>query len=567
MKKQFILACVVFSLTPSVFALPKKAKSTQEEYDQALQAVNQELSRATQRESCPGTDLVVSCGNHVCDKDLGENENNCATDCLPALVRSYNAQTLCSQVQARYTPSTREELKSIVESAISAGKKVKVVGASHSASGVMCSDGIVIGTENLNKILRIESYQGVPTVVVEPGVIIYDLAEWLHERGYSLGYTLMGFRGVTIAGAISTGSHGSSPRHTAVVSNRVESVELVNGNGESVEISSQGPNAHLLKAARASLGLLGAITQVRLRIEPQFNLEALATYEDEEKILKDGGLYDQVKDCDYGQLNWFPGTGKFVRTCGVRTEKAAVKGAQNVLLNPMVGDFLVKPVKKVLQYGACHKGLMCALEKFRYWTFKLQPPFEQQKENGDTERATYTVGPSHRMMSSFLTIHQDGFRQMDWEIVVPLSKAQKAVQAVHEYTKKNKICLPLVGVFVRFAPAEEATLMAHTTAIGDFKPGEPAVFLEMPVYVPTALTPEMESEYQRQFEDYAKLLIGHYSGRAHWGKNRDWTLKMQRELGIWGNNFAEFQKAIDQLDPKGVFSNELSTQLGFKYQR
>ena len=60
-------------------------------------------------------------------------------------------------------------------------------------------------------------------VRVDAGVKTGDLAEWLHARGKSLGYALMGFRLPTIAGAVATGSHGSSPRFDSVLASRVRS--------------------------------------------------------------------------------------------------------------------------------------------------------------------------------------------------------------------------------------------------------------------------------------------------------------------------------------------------------
>ena len=119
-----------------------------------------------------------------------------------------------------------------------------------------------------------------------------------------------------------------------------------------------------------------------------------------------------------------------------------------------------------------------------------------------------------------------------------------------------------MGVFIRFAPSEDATILAHTTSMGDFKPGEPAVFIEMPVYLPTAFPKEMAADYDSKYEDFARLLIEKFSGRAHGGKNRDWTFSWQAERGMYGSNLARFRKVLGALDPNGVFQNEFSRQVG-----
>jgi L-gulonolactone oxidase len=535
-------------------------------YEQALGEVNAEVSRVA-RAACPGVDLVVSCGNRQCERSLGEDEKNCAADCVQATIRSYNQQTLCHEVQSHLTPSSREEVQQAVQAAIQAGRRVRVVGRLHSANGILCNRDVVLSTERFNQVRGIETLGGVETVAVDPGITMAELMEWLHERGKSLGFPVMGFRGVSIAGAIATGSHGSSPKHSAILSSAVEAIELVDGRGNFVRVdaSQAGPNGDRLKAARAHLGMLGAVTRVWLRIRPQFNLAVQVTEEKDEKLVGPGALLGQVEGCDYGQLNWFPGTGRFIRTCGRMTDRAADPGAQNVLLDPTVSEVFVKPVKKVLQYGACHPRLNCLLEKFRYATFLFQPPFEVADgpiSEGKTRRVKEATGPAHRMMSSVLTRHQDGFFQMDWELVVPASRAQAAIEAVKAYAEEAKICLPLVGVFIRFAPAEEATLLAHTVARGEFKAGEPAVFIEMPVYLPTAFPPEMAAAYDRKYEDFARLLIEKFSGRAHWGKNRDWVFGLQTERGLYGENLERFRKVQLELDPHGVFSNDFTLQAG-----
>jgi FAD/FMN-containing dehydrogenase len=550
----------------------------QKEYQDAIRAVDQELARVETRHSCPGIDLVVGCGDRTCDSDAGETLVSCPADCLSAPVRSYNQQTLCSEVQKVFTPGSVAEFEQAVGSALNAREKVRVVGRLHSANSQLCNGAVVISTERFNQIHGLDRIDGEEAVVVDPGVTMEALTEWLHDRRKSLGFAIMGFRGVSIAGAIGTGSHGSSAIHPAIISSRVLALELIDGRGRWIRVDHQGarmipsglpilapgvPTGDWLKAVRTHLGVLGAITKVWLRVEPQFNLEVQVTsFSDDKLIGKPDALLSQVKDCDYGQLNWFPGTERVVRTCGKKTTRPADAGAQNVLLNPTVPDAFVKPVKKVLQYGACHPGLNCLLEKARYATFKFQPPFEKKNSSGEPERTTEVVGPSHRLMSSVLTRHQDGFFQMDWELAVPASKAQAALEEVRRFASERKICLPLVGVFIRFAPSEDATLLAHTTSLGEFKAGEPVVFIEMPVYLPTAFPKEMAADYDSKYEDFARLLIEKFSGRAHWGKNRDWTLAWQTERDMYGPNFGRFRKVLGALDPGGLFQNEFSRKVG-----
>ena len=155
---------------------------------------------------------------------------------------------------------------------------------------------------------------------------------------------------------------------------------------------------------------------------------------------------------------------------------------------------------------------------------------------------------------------------MDWEIAVPKSRAAEAMQAVIDHIRKNKICLPLVGVFLRFTPSMDETLMAHTTSLKDFIKGEPVVYIEMPVYLPVGFGPEKYQAYHAVFEEFARMLITHYGARAHWGKNHEWVFALQRDLDVYGDNLRKFQSVVDDLDPHGVFSNDFAKNMGIKYR-
>ncbi len=312
----------------------------------------------------------------------------------------------------------------------------------------------------------------------------------------------------------------------------------------------------------------GMITQVRLKVQPAENLDMRVTFHSEKELFNTtDGVFAPVKNCDFGVMNWFPGTRKFMKVCGTVTSKKAEAGATNNLLNPPLPEKLVNVSKQVLQLGACHSGTGCLVESLRYAMMKVAPPIQKNNSKGKLVATRRAVGPTHRMVSSFLTEYQKGFFQMDWEIAVPKSRANAAMKAVLEHIRKNKICLPLVGVFFRFTPSMDETLMSHTTSYKDFIKGEPVVYIEMPVYLPVGFTAEMKQKYDAVFEDFAKLLINNHGARAHWGKNRDWVFAMQRDQDVYGENLKKFQSVVYEMDPKGVFSNKFSESMGIKYFR
>jgi FAD/FMN-containing dehydrogenase len=166
------------------------------------------------------------------------------------------------------------------------------------------------------------------------------------------------------------------------------------------------------------------------------------------------------------------------------------------------------------------------------------------------------------MVSSHLTKNQDGFFQMDWEIAVPAAKAEKAMQAIKKLTQDYNTCLPLVGVFIRFAPIESKSLLAHTVSNNqNWIEGETAVFFEMPVYIPQGFGPEEFDHYEKQYQEFASMLIRDFNGRPHWGKNKEWTFDLAIEQKSYGNNINDFYQIANELDPNNIFQNNFSRRL------
>lgn len=528
-------------------------------FNDLLQDVNHKLLESSEARSCSGVQITLSCGNGICQRNKGENEVTCPLDCIDAYVKSYNSQTFCREIKELSFPQSAEEVQAIVRQAISDGRRVKALGRAHSTSGLICSNGVVIVMENLNKIVGLEKNSlGQEFVNLEPGVNIEQLTEWLHSRGRSLGVALAGFRGLSIGGAIATGVHGSSIKNTAVISSLVEAVSLIDGHGERREFDRSSSDQKFFKAVTANLGMLGVVVQLKLRVQRQFNLRIHTSYDDDFTLFGKKGLEKEISSCDYGLISWFPHSRKMMKICGVKTAEKEHLGAQNVLLNPFVPQFIIDPYKVVLHYGACFSGLNCMIEDLRYATLRLFPPFQFKNDLGYPFYTYDLVGPSHRMITSSLTRSQKEVLETDWEIAVPMSKAQKALEYMQRFLAQNKVCLPLLGVLIRFAPADDASLLAHTVAQGEFKKSEPAVLFEIPSYQPTGFNEDQLSSYQRPFEEFAQTLIRDFSGRAHWGKNSDSIFKYQKQFNRYGENLTQFENVRKELDPEGRFKNSFS---------
>ena len=491
---------------------------------------------------------------------------SCPSDCLDAPVTSYNLQSICDEVDELVMPSSAEGVATAIREANAKSQRVRVVGRKHTANAQICGDGLLISTEGMSSALRIERFRGIETVVTQTGIRYGDLTDWLDARGRSLGYAVLGTRDPTIGGAIATGSHGSSWRHDAVISNLVEELTLVDANGDIQTYNRYDTKPLLWKTMTASLGLAGVITEVRLRVQESFNLDVKIIAHPDDGLRDGHGPQSYVADCDYGQLNWFPGQGAVIKTCGIETDLPRETGATNRLLTPDFSKWIAGPAERALQYGMCRPGFNCSvLESFRFRKLMEDSPFAVQAHPQAPLRGkTHVVGAGNRMMSSEFTKLQTGMLQYDFEFAVPAQLAPQVFAEAHRYFNEEGLCFPLVGIFIRFSPVGDESWIAHTSSSALYETGEPVVFFEMPVYVPVGVPPDVAAEHLGPYYRWIERLVTEFNVRPHWGKNDDWVFDLQDPKKAYGPRWDAFNRAITELDPSGRFSNSWLEARGFR---
>jgi xylitol oxidase len=146
---------------------------------------------------------------------------------------------------------------------VAEAETVRPLGARHSFSLVGDSAGVLLSTENLNRVIEI----GDETVTVEAGIRYGDLSSALESHGLALP-NLASLPHVSVGGAIATGTHGSGARNQSL-SAGVASLELVRADGS---ISRLGRGDRDFDGAVVSLGAIGLVTSVSLDVVPAFVL-------------------------------------------------------------------------------------------------------------------------------------------------------------------------------------------------------------------------------------------------------------------------------------------------------
>jgi len=131
--------------------------------------------------------------------------------------------------------ATTKTLQQLAGRAISKDVRLRALGSAWSISRAAATDGWLINTKPLNWVFRIskpnisDDYQGDPDnlLFAQCGVSVGELNRYLSERGKSLK-TSGASNGQTIAGALSTGTHGSA-MNTGAVQDFVVGLHLILG--------------------------------------------------------------------------------------------------------------------------------------------------------------------------------------------------------------------------------------------------------------------------------------------------------------------------------------------------
>ncbi len=151
-----------------------------------------------------------------------------------------------------------------------AGQTVKVVGVRPLVLGRRLHDGPHVRIGALDRVVAID--RDAMTATVEAGIPLWRLNDELAKRGLALS-NLGDIDRQTIAGATSTGTHGTGLRYGSIAA-AIVGLELVTAGGEVVRCSAtRSPRSS--HCARVGLGALGVVTQVTLQCEPLFRLRAI----------------------------------------------------------------------------------------------------------------------------------------------------------------------------------------------------------------------------------------------------------------------------------------------------
>jgi len=143
--------------------------------------------------------------------------------------------------------------------------KLKVLGTRHCFNGIADSKDGFISLDALDQVENLDP--AAQTVTVGSRIRYGQLAEYLHKKGWALR-NLASLPHISVAGAISTGTHGSGIE-IGNLSTAVSGLEIVKASGEVIRLNRKNDPEQFMGAV-VSLGCLGVISKITLDIVPTF---------------------------------------------------------------------------------------------------------------------------------------------------------------------------------------------------------------------------------------------------------------------------------------------------------
>jgi L-gulonolactone oxidase len=403
------------------------------------------------------------------------------------------------------TPANRDDLARTIAAAAEAGRKVSVAGSGHSFTEAALTDGTLVHLGALSGVLEADAASGL--VRVGGGTVLADLNRELARLGLAME-NLGDIDRQTIAGAISTGTHGTGAS-LRNISAQVEAIELMLGDGSIRQLGAA--EADLLRAARVGLGALGAIVSVTLRCVPAFTLLRVDTPQPREAVLDS---FDQRAAAnDHFELFSFPYSDLALVLERNRTEEPPrPRGRAAAFLNDVVLENWA--LEALAASGRALPRAIPALSRLA----------------GRVASGSTTIDRSDRVF-----VNERRVRFTEMEYALPREHGPEAARRVIEWVRENRYPV-FFPIEMRVSAGDDALLSpAHERASA---------------YVAVHQYRGME---WRPYFEAVEAIMADYGGRPHWGKRHFQTAATLAPLYP---HWSDFAATRDELDPGRVFANE-----------
>ena len=194
--------------------------------------------------------------------------------------------------------STAEEIQQRVADAAASRTRVRTAGTAHSFTPIVETD-LLLDTSAMRGIVNVDATRHLVRAL--PKTTIGDFGEPLWEHGLALA-NQGDIDTQAIAGSVATATHGSGRRFPSF-SATLEGAKLVDGTGQLVEVTRQTHPDHLA-ALQTSIGLLGIMTELTIKVAPAYHLHARTDIMPFDEVLET--FADDIDTYRHYGLFWMP---------------------------------------------------------------------------------------------------------------------------------------------------------------------------------------------------------------------------------------------------------------------
>ncbi|MCW0215758.1 MAG: FAD-binding protein [Pseudonocardia sp.] len=395
------------------------------------------------------------------------------------------------------------EVSDAVKAAARDGLRVKALGSGHSFTGIAVAQDVALLVPSDPAAVRVDG----PLVTVPAGLTLHRLNELLWERGLALP-NLGDIDAQTVAGAISTGTHGTGATHQGIAA-QVRALEIVLADG-SVLACSPAEHPELFSAARVGLGALGILTSVTLQAVPAFRLHAVEKALPLEQVLAE--LDGLAAGNDHFEFYWFPHTEIAATKRNNRTEAT---GPTRGRVAEWVGDDLLGNGAFAM---ACRVGARMP---------RLVPGLNRlaARQFADAEY----VDRSYRVFCSPRRV-----RFLETEYAVPREALPEALAGLRVAAQRHGQAVTF-PVEVRVTAGDDIPLSTAS--------GRDTAYVAVHVY---------KGQPHEAYFGAVESVMTALDGRPHWGKLHTRAADTLRDSYP---GFDAFVALRDRLDPEGRFTN------------
>lgn len=459
------------------------------------------------------------------------------------------ARTFHSSPSLYIRPRSVEEIQKATTLARRCRKRLTLVGCGHSPSDMTCTSSWQMNLDDFNQILSVDKKTGV--VVMQAGIRLYQVGEELDKVGLAMP-NLGSINQQSIAGAIATGTHGSTLKRS-IMSSSILSLRITLANSRTISCSPT-QNTELFRAALLSLGCLGIISEITFQAAPAFKLHWQQRIWSDKHIL-DTWSSELFQQAEFVRVWWFPYTRRAAVWHAAKTERPE----SDLPLRTGYYD-------GALGYHIYHNLLWASLYVPSILPWVEWFVFGMQYGFGSGEKTKIeAIQPSRNAL-----LMNCLYSQYVNEWALPFHLGPVAIRRLSSWLNQltpsdpdyieSGIPFSAEGLYVH-APVEvrvsDTTVDLFTNA-GEKRPNPrpyldptcndgPTLYLNATLYRPYLMDPPCRARYYEGFE----YLMRDLGGKPHWAKNFEATGEQIEEM--YGKNIHEFRRVRNEADPNGMF--------------